>query len=520
MNKLLLLLLTVLTFTTTQKAIASASVMNPGEAIGQLIFLSAEDVKSETEKYKGLNPLSIPVFAELPLDMSVVAGAITLKQQTLLSHVQLKSRARHTPNLDASGLEGGLSNTLLSRFKDGDWVKMVLTVEGQVSIEASTEAAANDFYNKRKADKIELKADVDSKDIYRSEDLHSSDAIRVGSKAANYGELTHAVNTAERTVVHPGYAIPFYYYQEFIDMNPKIKTAIQSILRDPLMAKVAKVSYRESKLKKLQDMMTSDEAVVNETLVAELVVRFNQLKDRNGVPRKLKLRSSTNSEDLPNFNGAGLYDSFGYNPVSKDGKEKSEDKKKETLVKILKSTWASVWNLRAYDERAFFHIPHEQVRMAIQVNPAFPNELYSGVVVSKNSAGRKDLLGKGVYIEVQRGSEYSVTNPVANIKPQKILVIYDEKDILNSSKYVVHVLQNSNIADDNKTILDHDNVKPVMTTDEILDLCTQVLKSHLHFQPIYGQDNPDFALDLEFKLDTDGSEKAQIYLKQARPYLE
>jgi hypothetical protein len=102
-------------------AFAQAKIMNPGEAVGQLVVLSVEDVQNNSEKFKALTPLSIPVFAELPMDLSVVAGAITLKQQNLLSHVQLKSRARHTPNLDISALEGGMTSDLLKDFADGDW---------------------------------------------------------------------------------------------------------------------------------------------------------------------------------------------------------------------------------------------------------------------------------------------------------------------------------------------------------------------------------------------------------------
>src|SRR5687768_1458430 len=75
---------------------ADAQVMNAGEAFGQLVYLTVEDVQKPTQKFKALNPLSIPVFDELPVELAVVAGAITLQKQNLLSHVQLKSRARHT----------------------------------------------------------------------------------------------------------------------------------------------------------------------------------------------------------------------------------------------------------------------------------------------------------------------------------------------------------------------------------------------------------------------------------------
>ncbi|HRO68329.1 MAG TPA: PEP/pyruvate-binding domain-containing protein [Pseudobdellovibrionaceae bacterium] len=499
-------------------ALAAAKVMNPGEAVGQLVYLSVDDVKNESDKYKSLSPLSIPVFAEMPLDMSVVAGAITLKQQNLLSHVQLKSRARHTPNLDISDLEGGWNNPMFSRFGDGAWVRLVLGADHSVLIEAATEAQAVEFYNKKKNTVVKLQSDVQTATIFRTEDLRSEDFIRVGSKAANYGELSRALNTASRTVVRPGFGIPFFYYQEFIDTNPKIKAAINSVLRDPLMNRVAKVSYREEKLKALRDLMQSEDAVVNEKLVDDLMSRFEQFRS-NGIPRNMKLRSSTNSEDLPNFNGAGLYTSESYKPAKK-GKEKSMDKKRESLKEALRIVWASVWNLRAFDERSYFRIPHAEVRMGVQVNPSFSTEDADGVVVTKNMSGDSRYPGTGVYIEVQRGDIHSVANPESGVKPQKILVLIDENDPLNQAKYDVKVLQNSNIADDMETVLPHDNPVPVITPDEIKDLTFQSLKAQRHLKPILDPENEKFSLDLEFKVDSGDTGSRQVYLKQARPYID
>lgn len=506
------------TIAMTGVAQAAAKVMNPGEAVGQLVYLSPEDVMQETSKYKSLSPFSIPVFGEMPLDMSVVAGAITLKQQNLLSHVQLKSRARHTPNLDISALEGGIKNAMFAAYPDGSWIKMVLGADGSVNIEASTEAAAQAAYNKKKTAQVTLQSDMTSSTIFRTEELGSPDFIRVGSKAANYGELAKTLNTASRTIVRPGFGIPFYYYQEFIDLNPNIKTAIEAILRDPLMNRVAKVEYREQKLKALQDLMKAETVVMNEKLIDELLGRFEQVRS-NGKPRKMKLRSSTNSEDLPNFNGAGLYDSESYKPM-KDGKEKKADKKRKSLKEALQVVWASVWNLRAYDERAFFNIPHAQVRMGIQVNPSFANEGADGVVVTKNMSGDSRYPGYGVYIEVQRGDEHSVANPKPGVKPMKVLVLVDKTSPQNAAAYDIKVLQTSNIGDDTTTILPQDNPIPVMTNDEIKDLVQQVLKAQAHFGPVLDAENPNFSLDLEFKVDAEDSGARQVYIKQARPYID
>jgi len=500
-----------------QFALADARVMNPGEATGQLVVLTPEDVKNLSPKYKALSPLSIPVWGELPLDLAVVAGSITLKQQNLLSHVQLKSRARHTPNLDISELENGIANPIFKGAKDGDWIKLSLTKDGKVSIEMSTEAAAVAAHKAKDLPPVSLRSDVQTKKIFQHSELGYKDLERVGSKAANYAELVKLLNTASRTVTRPGYAIPFYYYQEFLNTNPKVQEAITKMLADPLMNRVAKVEYRETKLKAVRELFEADDAVVSEELLNDLLTIF-EAQRINGFPRRWKLRSSTNSEDLPNFNGAGLYESYSYKPVTKEGKEKKLERKKADLKKALQKVWASVWSMRAFEERSLFKIPHAEVKMAVQVNLGFGNEGADGVVVTKNVADDPKLKGDAVYIETQRGDEHGVANPQANVKPEKILVMIDRKQPLNKAAYKVNIIQKSNIADDTITILPTDNPNPVMSEDEIKDLVFQCLTAEAAFRKMHNK--PEMALDLEFKVDSEDTGKRAVYVKQARPYID
>jgi phosphoenolpyruvate synthase/pyruvate phosphate dikinase len=83
------------------------------------------------------------------------------------------------------------------------------------------------------------------------------------------------------------------------------------------------------------------------------------------------VRSSSNSEDLPGFNGAGLYDSVG-NVVGR-----------KALGDAMKKVWASLWNLRAFDERAAFGIDHRQAYMAILIQVGV-SATAAGVLVTKN----------------------------------------------------------------------------------------------------------------------------------------
>jgi hypothetical protein len=158
--------------------------------------------------------------------------------------------------------------------------------------------------------------------------------------------------------------------------------------------------------------------------------------------------------------------------------------------------------------------------MAMQVNPSFASEIADGVVITKNVLNDPRFPGRAVYIEVQRGDTFSVTNPLPGSRPEKILVMIDPANPLNKDAYQIHIVQKSNIADDTITILPADNPNPLMLDEEIKDLAFQVLKAEAHFKPILGRDNDDFALDLEFKVDAEDTGSRQVYLKQARPYID
>src|SRR5690606_19371794 len=158
--------------------------------------------------------------------------------------------------------------------------------------------------------------------------------------------------------------------RQFLEQNVHIKREVESVLRDPLMNRLARASYRKQKLERLQELIRAEDSVVEEQLLAKLVEAFDTRRAAEGLPLRLKLRSSTNAEDLANFNGAGLYSSESYKPEKK-GKELERAEKIAELKRALKVVWASIWNLRAYEEREYFKIPHDQVMMGVQVNPSF-----------------------------------------------------------------------------------------------------------------------------------------------------
>ena len=102
----------------------------------------------------------------------------------------------------------------------------------------------------------------------------------------------------------------------------------------------------------------------------------------------MKIRSSANAEDVPNFDGAGLHDSFTATVTKKDNPDGScafeiedepggEVKRKVTPRSVacaIKGVYASLWNQRAIEERTFARIDHATVAMGLSVVPVYDTE--------------------------------------------------------------------------------------------------------------------------------------------------
>jgi phosphoenolpyruvate synthase/pyruvate phosphate dikinase len=194
---------------------------------------------------------------------------------------------------------------------------------------------------------------------------------------------------------------------------------------------------------------------------------------------KVKIRSSTNSEDLPNFSGAGLYESFAARATGE-----------KAASRVVPRVFASVWSFRAFEERAFWNIDHTAVRMGCAINEAFTDELANGVLITQNIA---DPTTYGMYVNVQKG-EASVTNPAEGALPEIFSVLAD-------TNYQVARERFSSLSPD----------APILSGDEIKALYDAGDLARAHFAKLYGT---EVVLDIEFKL----TPEHEIVFKQARPY--
>jgi hypothetical protein len=200
---------------------------------------------------------------------------------------------------------------------------------------------------------------------------------------------------------------------------------------------------------------------------------------------QVRLRSSTNAEDLPGFSGAGLYESV--------SAELGSDRLPSSRIREV---WASVWLWPAFEERQFWNIDQAAVRMAVAVHPSVDDEAANGVLVTRN------LLAPGSpghYVNVQFG-EVEVANPENGAIPEIFSIVPGP----NQSVQIVRQRFSSLSPD-----------APLLTDPELVQLADAADRVQAHFAPLYDVPVNELALDLEFKFH--GPER-RLSIKQARPY--
>jgi hypothetical protein len=479
---------------------ARKRVMWDGVAYGYLVYITKDDMLRTTDAYSSLNPESIPVFQSLPLDLTVVAGVISEQGQTDLDHINLKSKQRNTPNLVFPNI---MSSEYAELVHSNALVKMSLKGD-EVSIEAVDRSEAEIHWQSSRPPAIGDLPPVrlDIKRVLDHSEIGAKDADLVGAKAANYAEIYNLLkDKADYPIVRPGFAIPFAYYSEHIKesgIDLLIRKTIEEIRakNDPVETEKLLAALREKFLR----------TPVDSQLVADVEAKL----ETRYPTESMRFRSSTNSEDLADFSGAGLYTSTSYNP----------DKKSSSIENAVRTVWASVWNRRAFDEREFYGINHETVYAAIQLNPGFPNEEGNGVAISRNITDVKSPSGfsTGVYFNNQRG-EYSVTNPSPGVVAEEMIVFFDPGAAYDfGTEYPERVyIKRSSETNVNRDL----GIREPVFLDAELDMMVNVIRTvHDHFKQLDDpqDENALFAIDVEYKVDDLGRGDRRVYFKQARPY--
>jgi phosphoenolpyruvate synthase/pyruvate phosphate dikinase len=202
--------------------------------------------------------------------------------------------------------------------------------------------------------------------------------------------------------------------------------------------------------------------------------------------RRVRFRSSTNAEDLPGFNGAGLYRSIVVNANAADAE----------MADAIRNVWASVWSFQGYEERAFFRIDQSRVAMGILVQESIDDDVIDGVAITANpfNEGRPGLF---INAQLAGGEGGAVTSARGNDVPEQILYY-----TYGAEREYERMSRSSRT-----------NGAPVLSDNEVFSL-SQVLRAiHRHFNPNEWENRR--AMDVEFIL---AGPSRRLVIVQARPY--
>lgn len=476
--------------------------LNAAVAFGLLRRMTPEDLAATPVSYT-----DILVLTRLPNDLPLVGGTITEELQTPLAHVNVAARARGTPNL---ALPGASEDPRVKPFLGGR-VRFEVT-SSAFTLREATAQEVDDFWRDR-LDRPPLVpgADLDRDGLPGFGDLRFGDAVAVGVKAANLAEMRALLPES----VPDGFAVPFRHYEAFVTGATTTAEACAGAAADCVAeGRGAALCDRvgafcrapggaggETLRALLSRLLADPDARTDSAYRAALLDAVRWLFCR--IPADpafgaaldarvralfggatVRLRSSSNAEDLPDFSGAGLYDSV----------SATLDTSKAPSARICR-VWGSLWSWKAVEERSFWNVDHAAVRMAVAVHPAFPDEQANGVLITQNVS---DPWTVGMYVNVQKG-EVPVTNPEDGAVPEVFVIVPGPAGVQVARQRFSSLSPGV----------------PLLTDAEVAALHQAAFKVQERFRPLYPDLPSPLALDLEFKFHGPARD---LVLKQVRPF--
>ena len=440
--------------------------LNLAKGIGRIHVIPKLDEHVEI----GFN--EILVLDEVPLQLPPVAGVITSKPSTPLSHINLLAKGWGVPNAYIKN-----AHTLLKQY-DGWWVEFE-TRRDNYSIKRADVDQLRE-YQRRLAQRLDVmkpRFDLSETRLLSLGQQRARAAIAFGGKSANLGEVMNA--HLPGIVVPNGFTVPFYYYDQFMKAN-KFDDAIFALLNNQKF--VHDPAYRRAQLTSLRERI--QQGKFDEELQAQILRRVKLEYAGKG----LFVRSSSNSEDLPKFSGAGLYTTV---PNVRESQQ---------LIEAIKTVWASLWNFEAYEARERAVIDHSKIFMAVLIQEGINSES-SGVMITADPFD-KDNQG-AIYISAKRGLGIKV------VEGKKVA----EQIIYRQRANAVQVLTRSD-EDSLLTFDEKGGVKEIAITGERVvltdDVIRRLVSAATAIKRVFGSRDQD--IEWAYM-------KGQIYIVQSRPFI-
>lgn len=449
--------------------------LNNAEAYGYL-----RKVTMDTLDETWLGRHDILVVNGIPIALPVIAGIITTEFQTPLSHVNVLSHNRGTPNLVLkTAWEDPHIDSLLNKL-----VYYKVSAD-TFELRPAKLSEAREFWDKHEPTAvIVLECHDDTAGLFPMSELSHESLHLVGAKAANLAELAKISVEGELLPIPEGaFAIPFFYYRRHLAKNG-IDQLLEEMLGDSLFLQDGR--YRATKLEALRDAILK--APLDENFVDDVESTIRSLSGFTTI----RFRSSTNVEDIEGSNGAGLYESHSAD-LGKAGK---------SIAEAIRKVYASLWTLRGFEEREYFKIDQRSCAMGILVHRSFSDEAANGVAITAN-----------IY-------QPYVPAYTVNVQIKDISVVMPPDGFL-SDQLLIHVYREGWAENPTIEYISHSNVNfgdPVLSSAEIVRLvkCLYGIKEYFYLIGLFSAvDYYRFAMDVEFKF---VGKDRELYIKQARPY--
>ncbi len=440
--------------------------LNLASGIGRIHVIPKLDEHVEI----GFN--EILVLDEVPITLPPVAGVITSKPSTPLSHINLLAKGWGIPNAYIKN-----AHEILKQY-DGWWVTFEAKRDGYTIKRADVNQLREyEQRLKQRLDVMRPKFDLAEVRLLNLGQQRARSAVAFGSKSANLGEVMNA--RLPGIVVPNGFTIPLYYYDQFLKAN-NLDDAIYTMLNDQKF--VHDPVYRRGYLTKLREQI--QQGKFDEKLRGMIL----QKTRREYAGKGLFVRSSSNTEDLPKFSGAGLYNTV---PNVRDERQ---------LIEAVKAVWASLWNFEAYEARERAVIDHSKVFMAVLIQEGINSES-SGVMITADPFDKENT--GAVYISAKRGLGIKV------VEGKRVA----EQIIFRQRANAIKVLTRSD-EDSLLTFDQNGGVKEVAITGERVVLTDDVIKrlvtAGTAIRRVFGARDQD--IEWAYM-------NGQIYIVQSRPYI-
>lgn len=448
-------------------------VLNAGTATGKLV------VVNNNQEAQQLQPTDIAVYNYIPLEVPPVAGIITTHPQTPLSHTAILAKNRGTVNVYVPSL-----SSISNAEKQVGKVVTLRAYGREISLSTANNIPSNGGVSIHSKPMAIIPLPIASRALGNTVWAFDKTAEslltieNIGTKASNYARLQRLLGDA---FVRNGYAVGYQPYFETVaqQAQPYIDELLSQI---KIKTKNAPITLSKEAINlSLQNIR---QCIAESHVPKPTITAIRELIKNQYPYSRIRLRSSTNCEDLPQFNGAGLYNSEGVNAWESDKK----------LEKAILKVYASLWNDRAFWERDYFNINQQQAAMALHINEAFDgdNELANGVILTEPT-------GKGIKILVNvQADDVLVTNPTNKGEtPESFYIDAKLKQIVAINSY----------SSRQNVFLNYANRQYLVA--QLADVCTKV---HQHFT----QNKKGYGVDMEFKIVCNNDESLQLFIKQAR----